>query len=158
MHALCSKTNLCSENGRAYRFRFSSFQGAEAEDKEEMRAAHVFVCLSLLRLAGSSDGRAGAISIPARPSAPFDARLQGLPLLHKVKVVRSYAGWFFIVMQLFGRKVICSDQALLSAHRPSPRGSSAAPAPSPLEQFVAGVATFSVTSLRLAGEEESAFS
>ena len=125
-----------------------------------MRAAHVFVCLSLLRLAGSSDGRARALFVPARPLPPLDARLQGFPLLHKVRVVRSYAaGWFFIAMQLFGRRVICSDPALLSAHRPPPRGGGLRLLHHRvLEQFVAGVAAFAVTSLRLAGEEESAFS
>ena len=59
-------------------------------------------------------------------------------------------------MQLFGRKVICSDQALLFAHRPSPRGALRFLHHLVLEQFVAGVAAFAVTSLRLAGVEESA--
>ncbi|KAJ1482108.1 hypothetical protein T484DRAFT_1898283, partial [Baffinella frigidus] len=48
-----------------------------------MRAALAFACLALLRLAGSSEGRAGAVFVSARPLAPLDARLEGV--LHKVR-------------------------------------------------------------------------
>lgn len=59
-----------------------------------MRAALAFACLALLRLAGSSEGRAGAVFVSARPLAPLDARLEGV--LHKVRRVPDPRGWVCI--------------------------------------------------------------